>query len=61
MDRVGIKLWNITEFSFNKGEKDLDLLFGNETMIIEIDISEKLNRLFFWMFIHLQYVDSTLL
>jgi hypothetical protein len=61
MHWIGIKLRNITEFSFNKGEKDLDLLFRNKTLIVEVDISEKLDRLFFWVFVHLKYIDSTLL
>ena len=61
MDRVGIKLRNTSKFPFNKGEKDLDLLFGYETLIVKVDISEKLDRLFFWVLVHLQYVNSTLL
>ena len=47
MDWVGIKLRNTSKFTFNKGEKDLDLLFRYETLIVKVDVSEKLHRLFF--------------
>jgi len=47
MHWIGIKLRNITEFSFNKGKKNLDLLFRDKALIVEVDISEKLDRLFF--------------